>query len=490
MDIYKQFSQRIGLVGITNFILGFSGIILLPILTKNIPIEDYGIWGQMLVTIGLIPALVMLGLPYTLVRFLPSAKNKDSVKEIFYSLFFIVCLAGIVASSSIYIFSEIIAIKLFNNNIHVVKIMSFIIFIECLNDFFYNYFRATQSIKKYSIFFSIQTFMYLFLVAFFILTGNGIIGAAIGLLLKGIISFIIMAYSIISEIGIHIPKFTNIKEYLIFGLPLVPEYISTWIVNSSDRYIIGLFLGISSVGYYNPGYALGSIIRIFIAPLSFMLPAATSKHYDGGNFRTVETILSYSLKYFMAIAIPSVFGISILSRPLLNILTTPEIASKGYIVVPFVALSMLALGAYTVVQQIIILEKKTKIIGKMWIISAIFNLGLNILLIPYMGIVGAAITTLFAFTFSFVITLHQSSKLFKIDMNFSFMLKSVFASSAICLIIVGLNPIGLVNILLTIGICIIVYFLILLFLKGFKKQELIFFRNMFNFQSLRIDHKY
>ena len=65
MSEYRLFAQRIGLIGITNLLVNLSGVILLPILTKTLPIEEYGIWTQITVTIGLIPSIVMLGLPYT-----------------------------------------------------------------------------------------------------------------------------------------------------------------------------------------------------------------------------------------------------------------------------------------------------------------------------------------------------------------------------------------------------------------------------------------
>ncbi len=46
MNEHKLFTQRIGLIGITNLLVGLSVIILLQILTKNIPVEDYGVWVQ------------------------------------------------------------------------------------------------------------------------------------------------------------------------------------------------------------------------------------------------------------------------------------------------------------------------------------------------------------------------------------------------------------------------------------------------------------
>jgi len=479
MNEYKLFTQRIGLIGITNLLLSFSGIILLPILTKNIPIEDYGIWVQISVTIGLIPAVVMLGLPYTMVRFLAAAKKREEIQEGFYSIAFIVLFTSAIASLLLFLFSKPLAATLFDNNLTIARILPLIVFIECLNGLLLAFFRTFQQIKRYSIFLSIRTYLNVALVAYFVLSGYGIFGAVLGLLISASFVFLIMAFFIISEIGIKIPKFTHIREYLAFGLPTVPGNLSSWVVNSSDRYVIGIFLGTAFVGYYSPGYTLGSMINMFFAPLGFMLPAVLSKYYDENNMKEVKTVLKYSLKYFLLLAIPAAFGLSLLSKPLLMILSTPEIASQGYMITPFVAVSAVLFGAYGVIMNMIVLEKKTKIVGTIWIIAAILNLGLNIVIVPYIGILGAAITTLLAFALAFILTSFYSFKYFKFDIDFEFILKSIFASVVMSLVIIKWNPIGLLNVLIVIGVCAVVYATILLLLKGVEKEEIKFFKGLF-----------
>jgi O-antigen/teichoic acid export membrane protein len=479
MNEHKLFTQRIGLIGITNLLLSLSGIILLPILTKNIPIEDYGIWVQISVTIGLIPAVVMLGLPYTMVRFLAAAKKREEIQEGFYSIAFIVLFTSAIASLLLFLFSKPIAATLFDNNFTIARILSLIVFIECLNGLLLNFFRTFQQIKRYSIFSFIRTWLNVALVAYFVLSGYGIFGAVMGLLISSFFVFLIMTFLIVSEIGIKIPKFTHIREYLAFGLPTVPTNLSSWVVNSSDRYVIGIFLSTAFVGYYSPGYTLGNMINMFFAPLSFMLPAVLSKYYDENNMKEVKTVLRYSLKYFLLLGIPSAFGLSLLSKPILTILSTPEIASQGYLITPFVAFSALLFGAYGVIYNIIMLEKKTKIVGTIWIIAAILNLGLNLIFVPYIGILGAAITTLLAFALAFILTSYYSFKYFKFDVDFRFILKSILASMAISLIIIKWNPVGTLNVLTVIGVCAVVYSALLLLLKGIKKDEFMFFRNLF-----------
>ena len=284
---YKKFAQRIGLIGATNLFIGLSGIILLPILTKTMPIEEYGTYVQVTVTIGLVPSIVMLGLPYTMVRYLAAAKSKEDVQEGYYSILGITVITSGVTSIIIFLLAGPIANALFDGHFEVTQILAAIVFLECMNGLQFNYFRTFQHIKRYSALTFSKTLVQLTLVGAFVLLDHGIFGAMIGLLITDLILFAIMGILIVSEIDVVFPKFKNLREYLSFGLPTVPGNVSSWVVNSSDRYVIALFLGAAYVGYYSPGYTLGNTISMFIAPLSFMLPAVLSKYYDEGDLGTV-----------------------------------------------------------------------------------------------------------------------------------------------------------------------------------------------------------
>ena len=119
----KLLIQRIGLVGATNLLLGLSSIILLPILTKILTIADYGVWAQISVTVALVPGIATLGLPFTMTRFLPSARTKEEIQEIFYSIVFIILISSGLVCLLIYFFSGSVASILFDNNIIIVKIL-------------------------------------------------------------------------------------------------------------------------------------------------------------------------------------------------------------------------------------------------------------------------------------------------------------------------------------------------------------------------------
>ena len=477
LNEYKIFVQRIGLVGIANLLVAFSSLILLPILTKNLSIDDYGVWVQINTTISLLPNLTTLGLPYTMVRFLSAETNKQKIQEGFFSILVMVLISTLIVALLLLVFSKEIAVAIFNGDVNVAMLLSVIVFFACLNALLLNYFRTFQEMKKYSIFLLMQTYLGVVFVAYLALNGYGIYMAALGLLIANLITFLVMFSLIIWSIGFKIPKFNQIREYLSFGLPTIPGNLSSWVVNSSDRYVIGIFLGAAFVGYYSPGYTLGYCITMLMAPFSLLLPSVLPQYYDKNNIEKVSSFLNYSMKYFLLISIPAAFGLSVLSKPLLMVLTTPDIALNGYLITPLTALSTLIFGVYAIIGNVLVLEKKTKVIGTIWIIAAVLNLVLNILLVPYFGILAAAITTLIAYAVAFILTLRYSTKFFKFD--FIFILKSVTASIIMSALIVFINPQDLVNIIITVIISVLVYFVSILALKGIKKEEFQLFKEIF-----------
>jgi O-antigen/teichoic acid export membrane protein len=480
MTTYKKFTKDVGIIGITNLLTGLSGIILLPILTKTLGAYDYGVWVQILVTISLTAPFATLMLPGAMVRFLAGEKDKKEIQEGFFSTSILVLFTSVCVSVLLILLLELFAENLFGDGKDLIKIVALIIPIWSLDLVFLDFFRAFQQMKTYAVFTILQTYGEVALIAYFVLSGYGIFGAVLSLLIIRTILFLIMGYLIISKIGVKIPNFSRLREYMSFSLPTLPSALSAWVTSSSDRYVIGFFMGVAFVGFYSPGYAMGSIIGMYIGPLAFILFPVLSKMYDENKMNEVELHLKYSLKYFLMLAIPSAFGLSLLSKPVLTILSTPEIASQGYLITPFVAVSAVLFGVYVVFSQIITLVKKTKITGVIWIIAAILNLGLNIIVVPYMGILGAAITTLIAYMLAFVLTTYYSFKYFKFDIDFGFILKSILASIVMSLVIIEWNPVGALNILIAIGVCTVVYATVLLLLKGVEKEEIRFFKELFS----------
>jgi O-antigen/teichoic acid export membrane protein len=472
MGEYTLTARRIGLSALIGPLATLSNIILLPILTKNLAITDYGSWALIMITIGLLPALVTLGLPSSLIRFGAAAREKSEIRELFYSMGFIVLAMSLIVSGLLFLLVPQIAASLFQNNLTIALLLIPNILFACLIYFVTQYFVSFQQIKIYSFVSIFSAYLNTALVAYFVISGYGLEGAVTALLIQQLVVFSVTMYLIVAQIGFAIPKFARVKQHLAYGLPLVTGLLSGWIVNSSDRYLIALFLGTAAVGFYSPGYAAGATLSVIAAPLATLLPPVLSKHYDENNIADVRIIMRYSLKYYAGIALPSVFALSVLSKPLLLVLTTQQIAANGYLVTPFVAAGTALFGAYTVLVMTAALRKKTTVIGMIWVLSAVLNFGLNLILIPYFGLIGAALTTFLAFLLAFVLTTLYSFRHFKFDVNGGFIMKSVCGSSFMALFLFFWNPSGLFSILLSIALAAVIYLSIMLALRGVTIQEL------------------
>jgi O-antigen/teichoic acid export membrane protein len=120
----------------------------------------------------------------------------------------------------------------------------------------------------------------------------------------------------------------------------------------------------------------------------------------------------------------------------------------------------------------LMLFKRTKILGIAAITTGLANLTLNILLIPYFGIITAAITTLISYAILGGTMYYYSRKYIKFEINLNFVIKSILSSIMMASVIYIFNPIGIINILLTIGIGALIYFCLLLLLRGFETKEI------------------
>ena len=478
MSEYVRFIQRIGLVGLTNILISLSSLIFIPIITKSFTTAEYGMWAQVNTTIALVPNIANLGLPYTMVRFLSAEKDKEKIKDSFYPMIILTFISTIIICLLFLIFGNTIANALFNGSMQVLYITTAISFFACMNLMLISFFRTFKQMKRYSLFLVLQSYIGVFVSIYLTYAGHNIETVVLGLLTGYVAVFIMMAFLIVKYLGIGIGKWSNLKEQLAFALPTIPSNVSSWVVDSSDKYVIGILIGSVAVGCYSPGYALGSILLMFLSPFAVLLPAVLPEHYEKGDIREVDKYLSYSMKYYLLLTVPAAVGMSVLSKPLLYIITTPEIALGGYMVTPFVCLGAIFMGMYGITNNIMILEKNTMILGKLWIVVAISNIVLNLLLVPYLNILGAAIATLFCYILAFAVTAIASKKTMRLPFNIKELLKIVIAAAIMGIAVYMMHPNGIINVLISIVAGVIIYFVIIFILKAVTIKEIGIFKDL------------
>lgn len=478
VSTHQKFAKDVLFVGTSTVLVALSGILTLPLITRTLGPANYGIWAQSLVTIGLVSVLAGLGLPGAMTRFLPAKTEKAEIRDDFYSALCLTSAAVLLLSIAMAAAAPFIARVFFDGATNVVRMTALITLLLSLNGMYMSLLRAFRSMKAYALFTLAEAYAQVGLIAYLVMQDYGIFSIFYGIAMTRSVFLALLVLYVGRRIGFGRPRFTNMRQYLRFGMPTITSNVSWWVVSSSDRYVIAGFLGATSVGIYSAAYGLGSVLFMVISVIGLAMPPTLSKLYDEGRTDELAITMSYSLKYFLLLAIPFVVGAAVVAEPVLRLFTTANIASQGRAVLPLIAASILVFGVYSVIANSLVLAKKTAIVGLVWIGAAAVNLVLNLILVPRVGLIGSAIGTLAAYSLALGITSHYSFKEVKFPIDWVFVLKSLAASGAMAAVLWILHPTTSTDTVIAVVTGIAVYAGALLLLRGIRRDEIAFFRGI------------
>ena len=152
MSPYKKFTKDIGLVGIAQLVGVLKGLILLPILTKTLGAESYGIWAQILATVSLLMPLALLQLGFAMTRFLAAEKDKTKISKGFYSIFAASSFTAFALSLLIFLLAEPLAVAVFGGAgaAYFVKLAALLVLLITLDQVIIEYFMAFRQMERYA----------------------------------------------------------------------------------------------------------------------------------------------------------------------------------------------------------------------------------------------------------------------------------------------------------------------------------------------------
>ncbi len=364
----------------------------------------------------------------------------------------------------------------------IIKLGLWLIPLYSLDTLGLSYLVARRHVKVYSLLALSRAYGQLALVYLFVGRGMGLIGAIQGTMLAEFAIGVLVILFAVKSIGLEFPRFLRIKEYLTYSMPTVPSLLSNWVVRSSDRYIISLLLGNVSVGAYSAAYGVGDSVYFFLAPLSMILAPTIFSLWEKDQKTRAREFMSRALKFFLLFAIPATFGVTFLARPILLILSTPQIADLGTMVVPIVASGMILLGIDGIMGQVFALHKDTKKVGFIWITAAVTNVIANFILVPLFGLVGAAIATLGSYleALALIRILGRRYSAHFPEFPWRFTVKSMISSSLmVCVVAIARSQLDhYLGLLISILSGAILYFALMKFTKALDAEEIDYIRNL------------
>lgn len=190
-----------------------------------------------------------------------------------------------------------------------------------------------------------------------------------------------------------------LRQMLSIAIPLVPNMVIYWIFGSSDKLMITNMISVAAAGVYSVGSKLGHMSQLIYT--AFAGGWQYFSFYTMNDDNQVESN-SKIFEYLGIISFISTSFVCALCWPIFKILFTEEYLS-GYIVAPYLFLAPLLLMLYQVGCNQFIIIKKTWPNMLILSIGAVLNLALNYILIPIIGIEGAAIATLVGYIVSDII---------------------------------------------------------------------------------------
>lgn len=214
-------------------------------------------------------------------------------------------------------------------------------------------------------------------------------------------------------------QWTRLKEMLTFSAPLVASGVAVFVGQYIDRIMINQYLTLDDVGLFGIGFRVASIVGLVIVGFQGALTPLIYAHYRDPATpqhlaRIFRTFVSFALLLFLAV--------SLFAKEILMVLTVPAYYDAASIVV-FLVPAILLSNMYIFAPGTAI-EKKTHLILWINVAGAVFNVLLNTLFIPLLGIHGAAMAKLVSYGLVFGAYMWYSQKLYHVPHNWRLLAKA------------------------------------------------------------------
>ncbi len=418
MNREKKLVQNTIILTIGKISTQLISFFLLPLYTAVLTTEEYGIVDLLNTCISLIVPVITLQIEHAVFRFLIENREDEENKSVIISTNLIIQIVQTI----IYIILFMIIAK----NIH--------------ND--YKYFLATNVIAamfsstmlqisrglgdnlRYTIgsFITAATTI-LFNLIFILGLHIGAYGMLLATLLGNCICiiYIFITKKIYKYFKITRYNKQQVKELFKYSIPLIPNAISWWTINTSDKVIVSAILGVAVNGIYSAANKFSSMaITIYnIFNMSWTESVALHINDEDGEEYISKTMNS-AFKLFSSMCIGIIACMPFVFNIMIN-----EKFKDAYYQIPILMLSALCNIIIGLVSAIYIARKDTKVIAKTSLMSAIINIIINIGLIKIIGLYAASISTFLSYFTMMILRVQDVKKYMKINIHKYEIIKTV-----------------------------------------------------------------
>lgn len=408
--MFKQLLKETSLYSLGPFLARALSLVTVPIYTRILSPADYGALDILSYTAVLVVLFVGAALDQAVARFYLDAADDAERKQIASTVLIYYVCAFALLIPLVKPFAHDLAHIWLHGQVDEKTVMLVFIFIW-VNGIFY---IASNQLKY--LFFSKQ-----FAIC---AIGNSIVGMALSLLFVAYYRLGIFGMFLGQVVGVGVFALAALyygrrsyalifhwgvlRRLLTYSLPLVPGTLAYYLMQYIDRFAIEEFISLREVGIYGIGARLASLINLFLVGFHGAWSPTVFK-----SFRENEAPERFKVvfNHYLFIVLVMMLGLSVFGKELLRVLTTKTF-SQGFVVVPWLVSAAILASVGEYFTYGIPIAQKSHYKLALNIAALLMNAALNYLLIPPLGIIGAALATAMSFLFLAVVGMGLSQKLY------------------------------------------------------------------------------
>ncbi len=470
----KNIFSQTAIYSLGNISTKLVGFVLLPLYTGYLTTAEFGVLALLEVISQILIAIFTFNLPIAMLRWIAQVREENEEKSIIFTVYLTLVLIALAVLTFGLLFSLQTSEFIFDS--HKFSPYIKILFISASLSIINRHPLTLLRHREKASFFAIANILKLIIIlsfnVYFVAYAKvGVIGVVYSMAIGEVFILIITFPFLIKNIFLKL-QFVFLKEMFLYGLPLVFAALSGILLTFSDRFILQHFFGPSEVGIYSLGYKIAAVINMFLVQ-SFSLGYLpfTFKHF---NEPESGTLFARVMTYYTAALLISAILISFYSKELLLLLAQSKSYIISYKVVPFIALAFVFRGMQYNFALSFHFSKKTKINAYIIVGTAIFNIFLNILLVPKLGYIGSGISMAISFLIMLIITIKPAQSEFFIPYETKRLVKliSISASSFLLFYLFDLLSLSPIYFFIIKTIIIVLFVISLWAFKVLEKEEI------------------
>jgi O-antigen/teichoic acid export membrane protein len=401
-------ASHYSLAGVLSVI---AGMVTFPLLTRTLSVSDYGLLSLLTATLGIAVAIGKGGLQHAIVRFFAqvvSGKSFFTLEQLYSTALLGMLGSGLVVTLGLVVGSHFIRADSFEDGriVLLMPLVGMLVLVQVMDSSMSNFLLGDQKstvLLKYEF-----TKKYLGLgaiVVAMLLVAPTLVNFFWAKLLAECVALAVPAWALFANAKRLRPRFANFssalyKQMLAFGLPMVIGYeLSGMVLNVGDRYVIDALIGEDELGRYSAAYSLCQYAQtIFISSVGQAIMPIYMRMWDEKGPRETARFVSDSLRSYVLMGAPVIAGLASVGPELLPSLASEKYANVGG-VLPWISAGMIVDGAANFLGAGLFAQRRSRLTASLVFVSAMVNLGLNMLMVPWFGVLGAAIATFSSYSF-------------------------------------------------------------------------------------------